>query len=127
MNRGVCEEMEQKKESIEKRLHALQSSKTEIASTSCHSSANLRRRFPQPVVIEVTELNDESLLSAALRCEAVEEKREEGNDKWKEEKNEVILNRGLEMERGVCDEAEESGEVVLSDMLSTLSELKRID
>ena len=121
----MCEEMEQKKKSIEQRLRALRSSTTENRSTPRQSSPDLRRRFAQPVVIRVTELDDESLLSAALRRGAVEEKREEDNTKWKEEKNRVILNRGLEMEKGVVsDTVGENAEAVLSDMLSTLNELK---
>ena len=117
--------MEQKKKSIEQRLRALRSSTTENRSTPRQSSPDLRRRFAQPVVIRVTELDDESLLSAALRHGAVEEKREEDNTKWKEEKNRVILNRGLEMEKGVVsDTVGENAEAVLSDMLSTLNELK---
>ena len=70
-------------------------------------------------------MDDESLLSTALRRGAVEEKRKEDNTKWKEEKNRVILNRGLEMEKGVVsDTVGENAEAVLSDMLSTLNELK---
>ena len=124
-SRRVCEEMEQKKKSIEQRLRALRSSTTENRSTPRQSSPDLRRRFAQPVVIRVTELDDESLLSTALRRGAVEEKRKEDNTKWKEEKNRVILNRGLEMEKGVVsDTVGENAEAVLSDMLSTLNELK---
>ena len=117
--------MEQKKESIEQRLRALRSSTTESRSTPCQSSVDLRQRFAQPVVIRVTELDDESLLSAALRRAAVEETRETDNTKWKEEKNRAILNRGLEMEKGVVSDIEgENAEAVLSDMFSTLNELK---